>query len=175
MAESEPQLSIFVDIMHAAEEPRLIEAITAPESTGTVLAPTNFAFERMAALLGVSLENFLRLPPQTLAEIVLYHIVPGHVIGATEFKHGDVLPTLSPSGQTLEVSFLESVLPVEYRSPTAPPTFVAVGSDAGVVSTVKADLEAGESLIHMIDHVLLPFAIAMPEIQTPLVQAYGEP
>ena len=142
VAESEPQLSIFVDIMHAAEEPDLIEAITSPESTGTVLAPTNFAFEHMADMLGVSLENFLNLPPQVLAEIVLYHIIPGHVINVGDFEHADVLPTLHPNGDTITVSFLEH--------DTAHPTFVAVGSEADIVSTVKADIEAGDSLVHMV-------------------------
>jgi transforming growth factor-beta-induced protein len=106
----------------------------------TLFAPTNEAF---AALPKETLEALLKPENRELLKKVLtYHIVPGDLM-AKDLKSGKV-PTVAGSTVAVEVQ----------------------GGKVNVnsASVVKADIDAKNGVIHVIDRVLLPpdFALATP-------------
>merc|ERR1712176_1137576 len=138
VASGAEELSILVEAVVAAG---LLDAITDPEAEFTVFAPTNDAFVSLLGALGVdSLDN---VPPEALAEILLYHVVPA-VAFSTDLSDGQVLPTLD-GDSTLTVNIEEAGIFIE-----------AVGS---VAQVVFADVAAGNSVVHVINEVLLPFSL----------------
>merc|ERR1712176_1683389 len=78
---------------------------------------------------------------ETLVEVLTYHVVPA-VAFAEDLSDGQVLPTLN--GEELTVSIVLDEVFIE-----------GIGSTAEVI---VADIEAGNSVVHVIDAVLLPFA-----------------
>ena len=99
----------------------------------TVFAPTDAAFERLFAALGVSGVN--EIPVDTLRSVLLYHVVAGQRFS------GDVLD--SSRIRTLSKQFI-------HPSVRAGVPYV---DDARIVS---ADIQASNGVIHVIDAVLLP-------------------
>lgn len=99
----------------------------------TVFAPTDDAF---AALPAGTLDSLLKPEnKQQLRAILLYHVVPG-IVKSTDLKDGETLKTAG--GQTLTVHISGATVRV---------------NDAIVV---KADIQASNGIIHVIDKVLLP-------------------
>jgi transforming growth factor-beta-induced protein len=106
----------------------------------TVFAPTNEAFAAALASLG-SDGAALASNPEALAQVLLYHVVPGRVTAAT-LSFGRSTQTTLLEGATLSV----------------------VGGRQGVtindsVNVIQADLGASNGLIHVIDGVLIPPSI----------------
>jgi len=99
----------------------------------TVFAPTNDAF---SALPEGTLENLL-LPENKdkLVAILTYHVVPGKV-KSTDLSDGMKAKTVQ--GSNIEVDISESDVKV---------------NDASVT---KADIEASNGVVHVIDKVILP-------------------
>jgi uncharacterized surface protein with fasciclin (FAS1) repeats len=97
----------------------------------TVFAPTDEAF---AALPQGTLENLLKPEnKEKLVKILTYHVVSGQVM-STDLKAGEVA-TVEGSPVTIELG--ESVKVNDAR-------------------VVKADIEASNGVIHVIDKVILP-------------------
>merc|ERR1712176_169394 len=131
-------LAILVEAVVAAG---LVEPLSDPTAEFTVFAPTNDAFVSLLGALGVdSLDN---VPPEALAEILLYHVLPA-VSFSSDLSDGQVLPTLD-GDSTLTVNIEEAGIFIE-----------AVGS---VAQVVFADVAAGNSVVHVINEVLLPFSL----------------
>merc|ERR1719359_29688 len=122
-------------------------ALSDPTSEFTVFAPTNDAFVSLLGALG--LEGLADVPAEVATEILLYHVVPAVAL-STDLTDGMVLPTLG--GGELTVDLSDGVM------------IDGVGSSASVIA---ADVEAGSSVVHVIDTVLLPFAVggAAPEME----------
>jgi len=139
-----PDLSILVDAAVATD---LVGALSDPTSEFTVFAPTNDAFVSLLGALG--LEGLADVPAEVATEILLYHVVPAVAL-STDLTDGMVLPTLG--GGELTVDLSDGVM------------IDGVGSSASVIA---ADVEAGSSVVHVIDTVLLPFAVggAAPEME----------
>jgi transforming growth factor-beta-induced protein len=106
----------------------------------TVFAPTNAAFE--ALLGGAPVEDLLANPD--LADILLYHVVPGIVTAS------DVVAAIEAGGGTATVPTL-----LEGGSLT-----IELDDDAvvinGDVTVINPDIFAWNGVIHVIDAVLLP-------------------
>ncbi len=111
----------------------------------TVFAPTNQAFDDAAAALGLpdGLALVEALDVATLTDILLYHVSPG------ERFSGDVLD--STRIRTMNKSFL-FVNPDELM-------LIGTGSTAMLLAPDLIDIDADNGVIHVIDFVLLPFAI----------------
>ncbi len=127
VASSVQDLSTLVTAVKAAG---LVDTLSGP-GPYTVFAPTNEAF---AALPAGTLASLLR--PENKAKlkaILLYHVVPGKVT-SSQIAPGEVK---TAGGQS-----------------------VTVATDGGVkindASVVKADVEASNGVVHVIDKVLLP-------------------
>ena len=117
-----------------------------PTDTYTVLAPTNEAFADLLAALGANgLED---IPLETLTEVLAYHVIPSAAIFSTDLVDGAVVTTLGGAELTVDLT-----------SAPGSVIFDGIGSDATVVI---ADVEAGNSVVHVIDAVLLPFSPAPP-------------
>jgi uncharacterized surface protein with fasciclin (FAS1) repeats len=120
----------FTTLLAAAEAAGLVETLQG-EGPFTVFAPTDEAF---AALPEGTLDDLLA-DPDALADILLYHVVPGNVMAA-------------------DVVGLESAT-------TAQGSDIAITVDGDTVmvndATVTAtDIVASNGVIHVIDAVLLP-------------------
>ncbi len=117
----------------------------------TVFAPTNEAFAAALASLGGD-GAALASNPEALAQVLLYHVVPGRVTAAT----------LS-FGRSTQTTLLESA------------TLSVIGGRQGVtindsVKVIQADLSASNGIIHVIDGVLIP-----PSIMAMLAGEAAEP
>jgi uncharacterized surface protein with fasciclin (FAS1) repeats len=134
LAVATPDLSTLVVAVKAAD----LVATLQSEGPFTVFAPTNAAF---AALPAGTLDSLL-LPENkaTLARILTYHVVSGQVM-SSELKDGQVVKTVQ--GETLTVTLADSK--------------VMLTDTKGNKSTVaKADIEASNGVVHVIDSVVLP-------------------
>lgn len=104
----------------------------------TVFAPTNAAFE---ALPEGTLETLLK--PENvdqLKSILTYHVVPGKVL-AQDLKDGQVIDTVQ--GGTITVSIMDSKV-------------YLIDAKGNKVMVEKADVNADNGVVHIIDGVLLP-------------------
>ncbi|MEM6253017.1 MAG: fasciclin domain-containing protein [Cyanobacteria bacterium P01_D01_bin.156] len=97
----------------------------------TVFAPTDEAFSQLPA--GTLASLFKAENQDLLATILTYHVVPGSVL-STQLSSGSVD---SVAGIPLDVS-------------------VASGVTINGINVVKADIEASNGIIHVVDQVILP-------------------
>ncbi len=139
--ESEAMEQDIVDTAIAAGSfETLVTAVQAAELEGalrgegpfTVFAPTDEAF---AALPEGTVEALLEDPTGDLAQILLYHVVPGRVMAADV---SDGLEAETLQGSTVSFSVTDGGVQI---------------NDANIVST---DIEASNGVIHVIDAVILP-------------------
>lgn len=145
---SEDDPGTIVDVAVSAGFSTLVTAVKAAGLAGalsgdgplTVFAPTNEAF---AALPDGVLDDLLD-DPDTLKDILLYHVVSGQVEAADipSFLEADTLL----DGQTLEIRS-------DFRDG------VTVNGDASVTT---ADVAASNGVIHVIDKVLIPEGVLGP-------------
>jgi uncharacterized surface protein with fasciclin (FAS1) repeats len=120
----------FTTLLAAAEAAGLVETLTG-EGPYTVFAPTDEAF---AALEPGTLDALLA-DPEALADILLYHVVPGKVMAA-------------------DVVGLESATTAQGSDIT-----ITVDGDSVMVNEANVtatDIEASNGVIHVIDAVILP-------------------
>ena len=121
----------FTSLTAAVIKAELIPALTNPLAELTVFAPTNQAFDDLAAALGTDIAGVLANPQ--LAEILLYHVVGGTVL-SSDLVNGSV-PTLN--GQTVMVDLTAGVM-------------------INSANVTTADLTTGNGVVHVIDAVLVP-------------------
>ena len=133
-------LKMFVTAIKAAG---LVETLQG-EGPFTVFAPTDDAFAKLPAAM---LENLLKPEnKEMLVAILTYHVVPGKV-AAADVK---TMMVKTVNGQELSIKVEKGIVTMD---------------EARII---KADLAAGNGVIHAIDAVLLPAAPAMnPAAATP--------
>ena len=134
IALADPQFSTLVAALSAAN---LVDALKA-DGPFTVFAPTNAAFDALAAKLGLSSTADLLTNP-LLADILKYHVVPSRVLKA-EVPVGAAVASLQ--GATFTVN--SSLKIVDQATVT---------DDSSIVLT---DVLARNGVVHVIDQVILP-------------------
>lgn len=122
----------------AVKEANLTKALSDPNGTFTIFAPTNAAFD---ALSGVN------LPVDTLTTVLTYHVLP-EVTNSDDLSDGDGLTTLE--GSSIEVSF-NYFLWIFFDG-------IYLDEKAKIVAT---DLLCTNGVIHIIDKVLLPPSVSL--------------
>jgi transforming growth factor-beta-induced protein len=161
IAEKVPELSILVKAVEAAG---LVSTLEGP-GPFTVLAPTDRAF----AELGEEALKFL-LDPKNKADLVkvlTYHVVPG-AVNSSALKDDEKIKTVE--GEDITCFIHDDHVFFAWEEPR---NFALV---------IKADVQASNGVIHIIDHVLLPgrgpapqpkpnstiadIAVATPELST---------
>lgn len=131
----------FSTLVAAVEAAGLQDALSDPEATLTVFAPTNEAFEAALSALGLTAEELLA-DTETLTTILTYHVLGTTVTSSDIAAAGsEEIPVEPLSGEDL---------------------VVVVGDDGTVgfadqtATVAMADIEASNGVIHVIDAVLLP-------------------
>jgi uncharacterized surface protein with fasciclin (FAS1) repeats len=129
VASGDPQFSTLVTALKAAGLVKTLEG----KGPFTVFAPTNAAF---AKIKKADLDALLKNKAE-LTKVLLYHVVAGKVMGADAMKmNGKMAKTVE--GSSLSISVMGKVLEVNKSKVT------------------KADIEASNGVIHVIDTVLMP-------------------
>lgn len=137
----------FTTLVSAADKAGLAGALSNPDASLTVFAPTDAAFTSLAKSLGFADGNAMvaALDAATLGKILSYHVLPG-------FKDSAALASGAPQA-TL------------YELPAGTPTTLAVDASSGVritdaalnqAAVTSADVGASNGVIHVIDRVLVP-------------------
>ena len=124
----------FNTLAAALQATDLISVLADEDSTFTVFAPTDEAF----AKLGDETISALLADPDTLRDILLYHVVPGAAV--------DAATALSLAGSTVT---------------TANEDDIALSINDGKLfinmsEVIATDVQASNGIIHVIDTVLLP-------------------
>ena len=129
----------FSTLVTAVQSADLVATLSGP-GPFTVFAPVNEAF---TALPAGTLDSLLKPENKAqLASILTYHVVPGKVL-SSDLKDGMSVTTVE--GQTLSVGVGAGGVTLTDAS-------------GKTVSVSKADIEAGNGVVHVIDGVLLPTA-----------------
>ncbi|NWF70586.1 MAG: fasciclin domain-containing protein [Chloroflexi bacterium] len=155
-----PEFSQLLALVQAAD-PAVLEALSDPEASLTVFAPTDAAFGAlMAALPDMIGEEDLAMvmnDPEAFAAFVtpvlLYHALDGavmsaDVVAALEANDGAIsVPTLN--GQYIDIAVTEEG---------------GVTIDQANLNLEMVDIEASNGVIHVIDAVLVPEMRTLAEI-----------
>ena len=134
----EAEFTVLLAAVQAAD-PAIAEALSDPEGSYTVFAPTDAAYVALLEALGMTAEEVLG-NTDLLNEVLLYHVVPGlfsaeNVVALDGALLGTVLP-----GAALAVSVTDDG---------------AFVNDSTIINT---DIEASNGIVHVIDAVLVPAA-----------------
>jgi transforming growth factor-beta-induced protein len=140
----------FTSLTAAVIKAELLPALTDPLAQYTVFAPTDQAFDNLAAALSTDLNGILALP--NLADVLLYHVVDGTVL-STDLSNG-LVPTLE--GNSVLVDLTSGVM-INNATVTTP------------------DVTADNGVVHIIDAVLLPGTAAIDEIINETISVYPNP
>ena len=143
IAVGNPDFSTLVELLTAAE---LVETLSG-DGPFTVFAPTNAAFEALAAELGTNIEGFktqVGADVEALKKVLLSHVFAGKVMAAdTAALDGQEVELVS--GEKATVSSVDGA--------------VSLTIGASVANVTTADVEASNGVIHIIDMPLLPLEL----------------
>ena len=125
----------FSTLVTAVSKAELLPALTNPLATLTVFAPTNDAFDDLAAALGTNIDGILALP--TLGEVLKYHVLGSEVLAAA-ITNGQIVAPLS------------TVNTLKLTKTTTGNVFI----NQAQVTTPNVDADNG--VVHVLNKVLLP-------------------
>ena len=140
IAVGNPDFSTLVALLTAAD---LVETLQG-EGPYTVLAPTNAAFEALAANVGVTIDELsttLTGDVELLKKVLLSHVISGKVLAADTAALNGLEADLV-SGEKATVVSADGVVSFTIGTSTA--------------TVVTADVEASNGVIHIVDLPLLP-------------------
>jgi uncharacterized surface protein with fasciclin (FAS1) repeats len=134
LAVATPDLSTLVTAVKAAS---LVDTLSGA-GPFTVFAPTNAAF---AALPAGTVDTLL-MPENkaTLSGILTYHVVAGKVM-AKDLSNGQIIKTVNGAELKVEIAGGKVML---------------IDAKGGKATVAKADIEASNGVVHVIDAVVLP-------------------
>jgi transforming growth factor-beta-induced protein len=125
----------FTTLATAVITAELLPALTDPFSTLTVFAPTNTAFDELAAALNTNIAGLLALP--NLADILTYHVLGAEVLAA-DINNGDIVSPLSTTNS------------LKLTKTSAGNVFV------NHAQVTLADVQADNGVVHVLNKVVLP-------------------
>eukprot|EP00877_Chromochloris_zofingiensis_P000316 jgi/Chrzof1/10285/Cz04g35190.t1 len=131
---------MFSTLLAAVKACNLTDALGA-SFKGTVFAPTNEAFAKLLKALNVTAAELLGKTDLVCKNVLPYHVVPNVVAKSSGLTNNQKVPTLL-AGSSLTVMIKGKMVSI-----------MGVGSTAMVT---KADVMAGNAVVHVIDTVLLP-------------------
>ena len=142
--------NVFTSLTAAVVKAELLPALTNPFGTFTVFAPTNAAFDNLAAALGVDLNGVLAHPQ--LGDILLYHVLGSEVL-STQLVNGAVA-TLNGQNVTIDLT---------------------TGVKVNASNVTLADVLAFNGVVHVIDAVLLPSLASIVDNEISDLTIYPNP
>ncbi len=138
IVETAVEAGSFTTLAAALQATDLISVLADESSTFTVFAPTDEAF----AALGTETLEGLLADPDTLRDILLYHVLPGEVDAATAIGLAGSTVTMA-NGDESAITLNEGQLMIN------------------MANVITADVRASNGIIHVIDAVMLPPADPM--------------
>ncbi len=130
----------FTSLTAAVVKAELLPALTDPLATLTVFAPTNAAFDELAAAFGVTVTDLLNLP--NLTDVLTYHVL-GTEVASSAITNGAIVQPLSPTN-TLKLT-LKSTGDVFVNQ--AQVTTPDIGADNGIVHVLNAVVIPAETVV----------------------------
>uniref|UniRef100_A0A383VJS1 FAS1 domain-containing protein n=1 Tax=Tetradesmus obliquus TaxID=3088 RepID=A0A383VJS1_TETOB len=122
--------------------------VVEPSTAFTILAPTNFAFaDRLNKTFNITPADLLKPESKEKLQTVLgYHIITSGAVKSSQLRDCLTVATAlrDPNNATANLTVRVRKGKVDFEGPT---------NDARVIT---ADISAGESVIHILDDVLLP-------------------
>jgi uncharacterized surface protein with fasciclin (FAS1) repeats len=146
-----PEFATLLAAVQAAD-PAVVEALSNPELSLTVFAPTDAAFAALAEALGEEAFAAVLADPAALTDILLFHVVEGaamsgDVVEALEMGEGAAqFPSLN--GQYIDVAMDDMGITVNGAN----------------LNLEMVDIAASNGVIHVIDAVILPESRTIAEI-----------
>ena len=143
VAAGNPDFSTLVSLVTTAG---LVETLSG-EGPFTVLAPTNAAFEALAAKMGVTIEELsttLTTDVELLKKVLTSHVIAGKVMAADTAALNGMEADLV-SGEKAKVVSADGVVSF------------TIGTSTATVTT--PDVEASNGVIHIVDMPLLPLEL----------------
>jgi transforming growth factor-beta-induced protein len=139
--EKRPELSTLVAAIKFAG---LQDALSERDAGLTLLAPDNRAFNRLLSRLGLTAAELLtEANKELVTQILLYHVIDGEArSGDVRALNGSAVTTLQ--GESVRVRALLFFLQLN-----------------GSAYVTRADLDASNGIIHVIDNVLLPPSLGL--------------
>lgn len=126
------ETDILATLVAAVKAGDLVETLQG-DGPFTVFAPTNEAFSKLPE---GTLDNLLKPENKDqLVAILTYHVVPGKVM-SSDLSDGQTAETAN--GASIKVGVSSS------------------GVSINKANVIKADIEASNGVVHVIDHVILP-------------------
>lgn len=149
-----PEFATLLAAVQAAD-PAVLEALSSPDSSLTVFAPTDAAFAALAESLGEEAFAAVLADPAALTNILLYHVVPGAVMSA------DVVGLLEGAGEEGQVTVKTlQGQHLDISTDEAGDVFI----DDAKLNLEMVDIAASNGVIHVIDSVLVPESRTIAEI-----------
>ena len=143
IAAGNPDFSLLVELLTTAG---LVETLSG-EGPFTVFAPTNAAFEALAAKLGTDMDGLkatLTEDTELLAKVLTSHVYAGKVMAAD---------TAALDGQEVEL------VSGEKATVSSKDGAVSLTIGASIANVITPDVEASNGVIHIIDLPLLPLEL----------------
>ncbi len=123
----------------AAADPSILEALSDPEASLTVFAPTDAAFVALLEALEMDAETLLA-NTELLNTVLQYHVLDGAVMAETVLTlDGESVPTLLGEDATISISVTDDGVVLN-----------------DTINVIMTDIEADNGVIHVIDAVLVP-------------------
>lgn len=117
----------------------LLPALGNSSLAWTVFAPTNDAFTAAIVALNTNASALLA-NRALLTQILSYHVIPSAAVTSDQLEDGQMLPTLL--GPSLTVGMEDDN--------------VTIMGASNMANVIAADIVAGQSIVHVIDAVLVP-------------------
>ena len=140
----------FTSLAAAVITAELLPALSDPFAEFTVFAPTNEAFDDLAADLSTDITGLLAL--ENLGDILLYHVVSGTVL-STELTAG---PVATLNGATVNVDLSNGVM-------------------INQATVSLADVTADNGVVHVINMVLVPSPLGTEDVNNEVFSVYPNP
>ncbi|MBP6015374.1 MAG: fasciclin domain-containing protein [Candidatus Promineofilum sp.] len=121
----------------------LADTLASADATYTVFVPRNSAFAALSNANPAALDFLLGDPKGALTDVLLYHVVSGKVM-ASDLEDGETLTTLQGGELTVRIKDNGDVL-------------------INGAKVVTADIPAKNGVIHVINDVLVPAGLELPE------------
>jgi len=142
----------FTYLTTALIQEELVPTLSNPFAEFTVFAPTNQAFEELAAALSTDIAGLLAL--ENLTTVLLYHVVAG-TVASTDLTNGTV-NTLADLDVTVNITG---------------------GVTINNSNVTLADVAAFNGIVHVIDRVLVPGSspVSIDDFDNVTITAYPNP
>ncbi len=134
----EAEFTVLLAAVAAADE-SILAALSDPEASLTVFAPTDEAFVALLEALETDAETLLA-DTELLNTVLAYHVLDGAVMAETVVTlDGESVPTLLGEDATISISVTDDGVVLN-----------------DTINVVITDIEADNGVIHVIDAVLVP-------------------